>query len=102
MRRLPRIALTSGEPAGVGPDLCLALATAQLGAAQPPLELPPCELVCLADERLLAERARRLRLDLVWQRYAPAAAQAGRAAAAAGRFQIIDVPLAVTSEPGRL
>jgi 4-hydroxythreonine-4-phosphate dehydrogenase len=43
----PRIALTSGEPAGVGPELCLALAERSL----------PCELVCLADQQLLAERA---------------------------------------------
>ncbi|HTV52741.1 MAG TPA: 4-hydroxythreonine-4-phosphate dehydrogenase PdxA [Steroidobacteraceae bacterium] len=61
--RLPRIALTSGEPAGIGPDLCLALAEANL----------PCELVCLADERLLGERAALLRLPLPSRRYAPAA-----------------------------
>jgi len=46
--KLPRIALTSGEPAGVGPELCLAIARREL----------PCELVCLADRDLLAERAR--------------------------------------------
>ena len=44
----PRIALTSGEPAGVGPELCLALAERVL----------PCQLVCLADRGLLEERAR--------------------------------------------
>ncbi|HVW69026.1 MAG TPA: 4-hydroxythreonine-4-phosphate dehydrogenase PdxA [Steroidobacteraceae bacterium] len=47
---MPRIALTSGEPAGVGPELCLAIAKREL----------PCELVCLADRDLLAERAQRL------------------------------------------
>jgi 4-hydroxythreonine-4-phosphate dehydrogenase len=45
-----RIAITSGEPAGVGPELCLAIAQREL----------PCELVCLADRDLLAERARHL------------------------------------------
>ena len=45
---IPRVALTSGEPAGIGPELCLAL-------ARDPL---PCELVCLADRALLSERAR--------------------------------------------
>ncbi|MBV8911189.1 MAG: 4-hydroxythreonine-4-phosphate dehydrogenase, partial [Gammaproteobacteria bacterium] len=36
---IPRIALTSGEPAGIGPEICLALAGGEL----------PCEIVCLAD-----------------------------------------------------
>jgi 4-hydroxythreonine-4-phosphate dehydrogenase len=48
--KLPRIALTSGEPAGVGPELCLALAA----------QAPRCELVCLGDAGLLEERARAL------------------------------------------
>ena len=47
---LPRIALTSGEPAGIGPDVCLGLAARQLD----------CDLVCLADREMLAERARML------------------------------------------
>ncbi len=47
---LPRIALTSGEPAGVGPELCLEIARREL----------PCELVCLADRDLLADRARQV------------------------------------------
>ena len=50
---VPRIALTSGEPAGIGPDLCLALARHEL----------PCQLICLADPNLLAERARLLALE---------------------------------------
>jgi 4-hydroxythreonine-4-phosphate dehydrogenase len=49
---LPRIALTSGEPAGIGPDLCLAIAARQLD----------CDLVCLGDRELLAQRARQLGL----------------------------------------
>ncbi len=49
---IPRIVLTSGEPAGVGPDLCLAIAR----------ESFDCELVCLADRTLLAERAAALKL----------------------------------------
>ncbi len=46
----PRIVLTSGEPAGVGPELCLAVARDSF----------PCEIVCLADRGLLAQRARAL------------------------------------------
>jgi 4-hydroxythreonine-4-phosphate dehydrogenase len=51
--------LTSGEPAGVGPELCLALAARDW----------QCELVCLADAALLAERARQLGLPVVLRPY---------------------------------
>ncbi len=47
---IPRT-LTSGEPAGVGPELCLAI-------AREPLD---CELVCLGDRSLLAARASALK-----------------------------------------
>jgi 4-hydroxythreonine-4-phosphate dehydrogenase len=45
--------VTSGEPAGIGPDVCLALAS---------LELP---LVILCDKELLGARAKQLGLDIV-------------------------------------
>jgi 4-hydroxythreonine-4-phosphate dehydrogenase len=57
---LPRIALTSGEPAGIGPELCLAIARGEL----------PCELVCLADHDLLADRARHLGWNIELRPYA--------------------------------
>ncbi len=90
MRRpVPRIALTSGEPAGIGPDLCLSLARAEL-------ELP-CEVVCLADLRLLASRARLLGMKDVELRPHESSEHAR-----AGRLRFLDCPLAVPSEPGRL
>jgi 4-hydroxythreonine-4-phosphate dehydrogenase len=46
------IALTPGEPAGVGPDLAIQL------ARQP----PACALVLIADPAMLAERAKQLHL----------------------------------------
>ncbi|BAV34812.1 4-hydroxythreonine-4-phosphate dehydrogenase [Sulfuricaulis limicola] len=49
---IPVIALTPGEPAGVGPDLAIQL-------AQRP---PACALVLIADPALLAERAQQLHL----------------------------------------
>src|ERR1700676_1309347 len=52
MAQMAPIALTAGEPAGIGPDLCLV-------AASRPRSWP---LVCLGDRDLLAARARRLRL----------------------------------------
>ena len=56
---LPRIALTSGEPAGIGPDVCLAIAARQLD----------CDLVCLGDRDMLAERARALGIKLELRPY---------------------------------
>ncbi|HKV97184.1 MAG TPA: 4-hydroxythreonine-4-phosphate dehydrogenase PdxA [Gammaproteobacteria bacterium] len=59
---LPRIALTTGEPAGIGPDICLALAQSAHN----------CDIVALGDPELLAARARQLRLDLSLNDYVPA------------------------------
>jgi len=52
--KLPTLALTSGEPAGVGPDLCIALAQHALRA----------RVVVLGDIDLLRERASRLGADV--------------------------------------
>ena len=56
---LPRIALTSGEPAGIGPDVCLGLAARELD----------CDLVCLGDREMLSERARALGLNVELRSY---------------------------------
>ncbi|MGR9086307.1 MAG: 4-hydroxythreonine-4-phosphate dehydrogenase PdxA [Gammaproteobacteria bacterium] len=53
-RSIPRIALTPGEPAGIGPDLCIRLAQQQL----------PFEPVVIADPDLLRLRARHLGLPI--------------------------------------
>lgn len=49
-----RIAITPGEPAGIGPDLALSLAT----------QTWPAQLVLLADQVMLAERAKLLNLAI--------------------------------------
>ena len=49
-----RLALTPGEPAGIGPDLCVAIAQQSFDA----------EIVLVADPELLAARARLLGLPL--------------------------------------
>lgn len=55
------IAVTSGDPAGIGPDLVLTLSQAQPGAP----------LVVLGDHDVLAERASQLKLDARLQRWQP-------------------------------
>jgi 4-hydroxythreonine-4-phosphate dehydrogenase len=57
-----RIALTPGEPAGIGPDLCVLL------AQQP----QTTELVTVCDPELLQQRAARLGLPLHLRRFDPA------------------------------
>ena len=49
--------VTSGEPAGIGPDLCLALAQSTL------------PVVVFSDKSLLAARAQQLGLDVVFEDY---------------------------------
>ncbi len=48
--QVPVIALTPGEPGGIGPDLAVLLAQEQL----------PCTLVVIADAEVLAQRAQQL------------------------------------------
>ncbi len=62
-RHLQRIALTPGEPAGIGPDLALTLAQADL----------PCQLVIIANPGLLQERAKRLGLPYKLSEFNPSA-----------------------------
>jgi 4-hydroxythreonine-4-phosphate dehydrogenase len=87
---LPRIALTSGEPAGVGPELCLALAARAL----------PCELVCLGDAGLLENRARAIGSTVAVRRQAAAGSPSH--ARVAGCLHVEHHPLAVPSVAGSL
>jgi 4-hydroxythreonine-4-phosphate dehydrogenase len=70
---LPRIAVTSGEPAGIGPDICLTLASAAL----------PAQVVVFGDRELLASRAHQLGIGI-------------------DRLDIYHVPLRAPVVPGRL
>ena len=49
-----RLAVTCGEPAGIGPDLCVALAW----------QHHDCEIVVIADPEMLSQRAKLLNLEL--------------------------------------
>jgi 4-hydroxythreonine-4-phosphate dehydrogenase len=73
MEQLPVMAVTSGEPAGIGPDICLALAGRSASA----------RIVVLGDRTLLAARA----------------AQLGRSL---DSLDILHVPLRRPAQPGRL
>jgi 4-hydroxythreonine-4-phosphate dehydrogenase len=88
---IPRIALTSGEPAGIGPELCLKLAAREL----------PCELVCLGDAGLLTERARLTRAAIELRPYA-AHQPRTRELHRPGTLLVEACALKTASSPGRL
>lgn len=83
---LPILAVTSGEPAGIGPDVCLGLAEHDL----------PCRPVILADKHLLAERAAQLGKNVRLRDYAP------DNRAEAGTLEVLHIPLAAPCQAGRL
>jgi 4-hydroxythreonine-4-phosphate dehydrogenase len=70
---MPRIAITAGEPAGIGPDLCAMLAQ----------RLPDADITIIADRTLIEQRAKMLGLPL-------------------GNLHIHHIPLAVPGIPGKL
>jgi 4-hydroxythreonine-4-phosphate dehydrogenase len=88
---IPRIAVTSGEPAGIGPELCLELAARPLA----------CELVCLADTGLLTERARLTRAAVELTPYGAHAPRA-RQPHQPGTLLVEACALHAPSSPGRL
>ncbi len=87
---LPRIALTAGEPAGIGADLCIQLAQ-QI--------LPACELVVLADAALLQQRAKQLNLPLTLHHFDP---QKPRLILPPSHLTILPIALKVPVEAGVL
>ncbi len=56
-----RIAITSGEPAGIGPDICIQLAQASQAA----------ELIVIADPEMLLQRAKLLKIKLTLKTFNP-------------------------------
>ncbi|MAD00588.1 4-hydroxythreonine-4-phosphate dehydrogenase PdxA [Pseudomonas abyssi] len=84
-----RLAITAGEPAGIGPDLCLML-------AQQPAS---CERVVIADPQLLEQRGAQLGLRVELQPFDPDALPAAQAA---GQLSVLPVSLAAECRPGEL
>ncbi|HCA26468.1 MAG TPA: 4-hydroxythreonine-4-phosphate dehydrogenase PdxA, partial [Betaproteobacteria bacterium] len=87
-RPAPVVALTAGEPAGIGPDLCVML-------AQRPL---PARVVVLADRELLEQRAAQLGLPLQTTEFQPGPA----APAEPPVLEVLHHPLAAPAQPGCL
>ena len=86
-RLTQRIALTPGEPAGIGPDLCVMLAQ----------QTQPCEIIVIADPDLLESRAQLLGLPLKIRLFNPNQ-QTERQLP--GTITVLPVGLATNVQPG--
>jgi len=84
-----RLALTAGEPAGIGPDLLLQLAAHPSGAQR----------VAIADPDVLEQRARKLGLVVRLTEFSP---DTPRRPTEAGELPVIPVPVAAPVQAGRL
>lgn len=88
LKPIPVLALTAGEPAGIGPDLCVQIAQ----------EVFPCHLVVIADRDVLQQRAALLRLPLELIENTPVHIRAHQP----GSLQIVHMPVNTPVFPGRL
>ena len=84
----PVFAVTSGEPAGIGPDICLDLAFARL----------LCRCVVLGDKNLLGARAGALGKDVVLRDFDPESGGISED----GILEVLHIPTAEPVEAGRL
>jgi 4-hydroxythreonine-4-phosphate dehydrogenase len=85
----PRLILTCGEPAGIGPDLCIDIAGRPW----------PCELIVAGDTAVLQARAQQLRKP---RSFVPYKADDARTEHCAGTLRVLHVPVASTVRPGQL
>lgn len=86
--RLPTIAVTAGEPAGIGPDLCILIAGEPFDA----------RLVVIADRGMLEERARLLGIPVKLADFVPGVGSKAEAAS----ITVLHQPLAAPAKPGIL
>ena len=84
---LPVLAVTSGEPAGIGPDICLDLAFADL----------PCRCIVLGDKSLLQTRAEQLGKTITLQDFDPQGGKPER-----GILEVLHIPLDAPCQAGKL
>ena len=85
---LPRLALTPGEPAGIGPDIVLGSAGHEAGA----------QIVVIGDPDMLEQRARRIGAAVELTEFDPEAPVTPHLP---GQLCVLHQPLALPVEPGK-
>ncbi len=83
-----KLAITPGEPAGIGPDLILSVAQKSW----------PAQLVIFADGEMLRQRARQLKLPITLIDYDPSQTRI----LPAGQLFIVDIKTSVNVQAGQL
>lgn len=83
-----RIAITAGEPAGIGPDIVIAAAAEEY----------PAELVIIGSADLLRQRARKLQQSI---EIVPYGHKQKPQPHRAGQIYVLDIDLPVACEPGK-
>jgi len=89
---IPRLMLTPGEPAGIGPDITIKLAQ----------QCCPAELVAVADPELLRQRAEALGLPLRLTRWSAGTPGTPARPNQPGELRYTAVTMANPARPGRL
>ena len=84
---LPRLALTAGEPAGVGPELLARLAASPF----------PADLIAISDAGLLARAAHACGIELKLEPFDGSS----RTLRAPGALRVVEIPLREQETPGR-
>ncbi len=82
------LAVTAGEPAGIGPELCLALAVAR----------PDTDFFVISDAALLRERASRIRSDVAVTEIGPS--EIGDRRARPGELLVVSLPFPTPPDCG--
>ena len=87
MQPVPRIAVTPGEPAGIGPEIVLKLARQALAF----------EIVAVANKELLAGIAKQLCIDVSVNSFTPGQIPTPHCP---GQLDVVDIPILTHVTPG--
>ena len=93
MNSIVQLAVTTGEPAGIGPDLIIALASKKQSYQD------KTQLIVIADKKMMQQRAEQLDVDINFINY-----DKNKAASAnvVGEITILDTPCSADVIPGEL
>lgn len=86
---IPRIAITPGEPAGIGPDVCIKISQQDW----------PCDIIFITDPELLQRRAKSLGLVIKIQLIEPSTQ---RSTHQAGTMNVLPIQLVTEEVAGQL
>lgn len=81
MNTIPQLAVTAGEPAGIGPDLIIGLASKQQTYQK------DAQLIVIADKKMMQQRARELSINIKFRDYKQ---EENSCANAVGEITILD------------